>query len=121
MQILDNDVPPADDTGNSTFSSHEIIAINVLTPFIQKDGAFTLTPKSINERRNGGVLLKNVQSAVDYLSSEKLTKYTTAESFQPDAFLRRDEAAKFFSVFAKEVMHKTADTTKKCEFNDLAS
>lgn len=66
------------------------------------------------------MLLKDVQAAVDYMAAEKLTKYTTAESFQADASLRRDEAAKFFGVFAKEVMHKRADTTKTCAFTDLS-
>lgn len=120
LSILDNDVPPPADTGSSTLSSHEIISLNVLTPFVQKGTSFILTAKGLSTRRNGGVLLKEVQGAVDYLSSQNLTKYTTAASFQPDASLRRDEAAKFFSLFAEQVMHKTPDESKTCAFTDLA-
>lgn len=122
LQILDNDVPPVEETGNNVvvFSSNEIIAMNVLVPFVQKNDNYVLTSKSLNERRNGGVLLKDPQAAIDYMASQKLTKYTTVESFQSDAPLRRDEAAKFFSLFAKQVMNKNINDTKECTFKDMA-
>lgn len=120
LQILDNDVPPVENTGSTTLTSNEVIAINVLTPFIQNSSGFMLTAKSLNTRRNGGILLKDVQGAVDYLAVQKLTKYTTAESFQADNPLRRDEAAKFFSAFAEQVIHQKADASKTCRFTDLA-
>ncbi len=122
LQILDNDVPPAEESGNNVvvFSSNEIIAMNVLTPFVQKNDTYALTSKSLNERRNGGVLLKDAQSAINYIAEQKLTKYTTVESFQPEAPLRRDEAAKFFSLFAKQVMNKSVNESKECSFKDMA-
>lgn len=63
--------------------------------------------------------MKDTQEAVNYLYDQKLTKYNTLASFQADTSLRRDEAAKFFSLFAIQVMKKQEDITKNCTFNDL--
>lgn len=50
-----------------------------------------------------------------------MTKFNTLESFQTDATITREQAAKFFAQFALKVMNKTPDTSLACTFKDEAS
>ena len=53
------------------------------------------------------------------MHDEGMTKYDTVEDFRPHDYLTREAAAKFFSVFTKQVLLKTFDTNKYCAFDDL--
>lgn len=66
------------------------------------------------------MLLEKYADAISYLHEQQLTKYDTEASFQTENHLRRDEAAKFFGLFATQIMKKQPDSTKSCEFKDLA-
>lgn len=48
-----------------------------------------------------------------------MTRYDTVEAFRPYDFLSRQEGAKFFSQFAKEVLYKVVDPKRSCAFTDL--
>lgn len=122
LQQIENDVPPSITTG-SNLETPIVDTTNGLigTIFLKTNDGFSLTSKGLNARLNGGILTKDIQDAISYMYDEKLTKYSTAESFNTEATLRRDEAAKFFSVFARTTMHKTEDATKTCSFQDIGS
>lgn len=119
-QIL-NDIPPTvSTTGDSETTEPTTSIVEELHgEFSIDDDRFLLTNKALNSRLNGWILTKDTTAAIDYLYQQKLTKYNTLQSFQSDNHLRRDEAAKFFSLFAKQVVKSTADTTKACSFKDL--
>lgn len=122
LSQIENDVPPTTISG-SNLDTPIVDTTNGLigSMFTKTEKGFLLTPKSLNERLNGGVLTKDMQEAVNYLYEAKLTKYNTTDTFQIDSPLRRDEAAKFFSVFAATTLNRTEDNSKSCSFTDLAS
>jgi len=117
---LQNDIPPVEKV--EIDDDLDVSISNTLPDgiFIKKERSFVLTPASLNARLNGGALVKDPADAIQYLYTQKLTKYNTLASFQSDAPLRRDEAAKFFWLFASQIMKKTEDQTKNCLFTDLA-
>ena len=57
--------------------------------------------------------------ALAWMNENGLTKYNTVDSYRPFDSLTREQAAKFYSEFAKKVLGKTADTTKDCTFTDI--
>jgi len=58
--------------------------------------------------------------ALTWMNEKGLTKYTTEDAYRPYDTLTREQAAKFFSEFAK-AMWKTADENAQwCDFSDLA-
>lgn|GEM_PF-6192193 len=93
---LQNDIPPVEKV--EIDDDLDVSISNTLPDgiFIKKERSFVLTPASLNARLNGGALVKDPADAIQYLYTQKLTKYNTLASFQSDAPLRRDEAAKFF-------------------------
>ncbi len=56
--------------------------------------------------------------AVTWMYNNWLTKFNTPDTFMYSRWLRRDEAAKFFVQYAKQLW-KTPDYSKKCNFKDL--
>ena len=90
------------------------------TLFMKTDKWFILHTTAKNARRNGGILIKSEQNAINFLYGKGLTKFNTLQWYQPEALLRRDEAAKFFGLFAMNVMKKSEDEAKECVFLDLA-
>lgn len=123
-QILNDVPPPVEQTGTTNSGTitevKDILSQYVGTLFTKSDNSFRLTSKALNARLNGGMLVKDAQDAVDFMYTEKLTKYNTIAAFQTETPLRRDEAAKFFSLFATQVAGKKEDATKNCTFKDLA-
>lgn len=59
-----------------------------------------------------------LQNAIDRMYNNWLTKFNTPDTFMYSRWLRRDEAAKFFVQYAKQLW-KTPDYSKKCNFKDL--
>ena len=56
-----------------------------------------------------------LDTAVTWLNTNGLTQYTTATTFKATINIRRDEAAKFFSVFAKNILKKAdISTSSSC-------
>lgn len=117
LEKLDNDVIP--DVPVNEWGETPTIQPALLQSFSVKENAFVLNGQSLTARRNGGVLLKDSQGAIDYLSKEGYTKYTTKEAFQINSPLRRDEAAKFLSLFA-QAAGSIKDDKKDCAFRDFA-
>lgn len=61
-----------------------------------------------------------LQEAILWMYEKWLTIFNEPVSFKAHNWLRRDEAAKFFVQYAKQVMGKTPDYTYQwCKFNDL--
>ena len=61
-----------------------------------------------------------INNAVSWMFEHWLTIHDTPKKFKYNNELRRDEAAKFFVQYAKEVLGKKPDYTKQwCEFKDL--
>jgi hypothetical protein len=48
-----------------------------------------------------------------------MTKYKTTKEFKGEDFVTREQASKFYTQFAVNVLYKVIDMTKYCEFNDL--
>lgn len=73
------------------------------------------------QNRNG-LVLTDTQTAIDYLYTQGLTRFSTANTFMADKNLRRDEAAAFFSRLARDVLWITPDTSlRECyNFTDLS-
>ena len=68
------------------------------------------------------IWLNELKSAINWMHSKWLTIFNTPESFMYQNWLRRDEAAKFFVKYAKEILGKTPDTSKLwCDFFDLVN
>ena len=65
------------------------------------------------------IWLNELKSAINWMYSKWLTIYNTPESFMYQNWLRRDEAAKFFVKYAKEVLWKTPNPNIWCDFFDL--
>lgn len=57
--------------------------------------------------------------ALEWMHNFGLTRFGTPEKFRPYDVLSRQEAAKFFSQFAKEILYRTIDQTKYCYFDDM--
>ena len=61
-----------------------------------------------------------LNTAISWMNSNWLTKFTNAITFMSTKNLRRDEATKFFVQYATEIVWLTPDISKtSCNFNDL--
>ncbi len=60
----------------------------------------------------------DMPAAVAYLNSVGITKYSDVSSFRPNDSITRQEAAKFYVEYAKAILKKVPDTSKKCNFTD---
>jgi hypothetical protein len=61
-----------------------------------------------------------LKNAISWMYKTWLTSKKTPEAFNYSRSLRRDEAAKFFVEYAKNVLHKKPDYSRQwCIFNDL--
>gem|GEM_PF-5884560 len=50
-----------------------------------------------------------------------MTRYAQVDTFNPDAFVTREQAAKFFVVFDRTVMGRDAETLMYCVYSDETS
>lgn len=62
----------------------------------------------------------DITPAVVRLHSNWLTKYSTYTGFQPETLITREQAAKFYSEFARTILHKQINTNTSCTFKDIA-
>ena len=61
-----------------------------------------------------------LDDAVTWMNTNWLTIFTTIKDYQPNNYIRRDEAAKLFVKFAKIVQKDTyKKTAEECKFSDL--
>ena len=62
-----------------------------------------------------------LDTAVTWLYQNGLTQYTTSTAFSANRTIRRDEASKFFSQFATNILKNTSRITKPAcgKFSDL--
>jgi len=60
-----------------------------------------------------------LQTAITWMYNSWLTMYNTIDNFLPNNTMTREEASKFFSVFAKIIFNKTEDTANTCSFRDI--
>lgn len=61
-----------------------------------------------------------LQTAITWMYNSGLTMYSTIEDFLPNNTMTREEASKFFSVFAKTIFNKTEDISNTCSFKDIS-
>lgn len=54
-----------------------------------------------------------------WMVDQGMTKYVLIKEYDPHAQVTREQAAKFFSVFSKEVLYEVLDMWKYCSFDDL--
>jgi len=57
--------------------------------------------------------------AVEWMHANGMTKYDNYDDFRSFDVLSRQEAAKFFSEFAINILYKDIDQNKFCGFDDL--
>lgn len=60
----------------------------------------------------------DLSSAVSYLNTMGITKYSDVESFRANDSITRQEAAKFYVEYAKTILKKVPNTSKTCNFTD---
>lgn len=63
---------------------------------------------------------EQLQDAIERMYNQWLTKYDTIDAYLPNKNMTREEAAKFFGVFAVEQFGKTEYNTNNCDFNDIS-
>jgi hypothetical protein len=51
----------------------------------------------------------------------EMTKFATIAEFQPDSYVTREQAAKFFVAFDRVVMGRDAETLMYCVYSDEAT
>lgn len=64
---------------------------------------------------------KELQDAITRMKDSWLTKYSTISSFMPFNTMKREEAAKFFSVFATTAFAKEENPDTSCVFTDIGT
>lgn len=62
---------------------------------------------------------KELVAAISWMYEMWLTTYGTVNTFMWEDYLTREQASKFFVEFAKKVLKKTVDGTKKVSFKDI--
>lgn len=65
------------------------------------------------------ILTAKLQFAISWLYINWLTTYGTVAEFMPDDYLTREQASKFFVLFAKKILKKSVDTKKSVSLSDL--
>lgn len=97
---------------------------NIMDAFVVVEGTnvgATVSPGSTTT--NVGFTLSNdeLQKAITRMYNAGLTKYDTKQTFLPNNTMTREEASKFFGVFAKNEFQKIENTDTPCSFTDLLS
>lgn len=62
---------------------------------------------------------EQLQNAITWMYIVGLTSKSTLADFLPNDTMTREEASKFFGVFAKNEFNKTEDYTLPCDFSDI--
>lgn len=65
--------------------------------------------------------VRDLQAAITRMYSKGLTKYDTIATFMPFSNMTREEASKFFGVFASWEFLKTEYPNNMCDFTDIKS
>lgn len=53
-----------------------------------------------------------------WMYTNEMTKYAKVVDFQPDSLVTREQAAKFFVAFDREVMGRDMETMMYCVYSD---
>jgi len=62
----------------------------------------------------------NIQDVISWMYDNWLSIYSTAATFTPEKNIRRDEAAKFITVFAYSILNQQGKESPECyTFNDI--
>jgi len=64
--------------------------------------------------------IEKLENAITWMYNAGLTIYNNKEDFLPNNYMTREEASKFFSVFAKEEFSLQEDPNKVCNFLDIS-
>ncbi len=81
--------------------------------------AITLTSMGVYAQAEPSSQNIELKAAVEWMHTNGMTKYDNPDEFRSDDVLTRQEAAKFFSEFAINVLYKDIDQNKFCGFDDL--
>jgi len=65
------------------------------------------------------IWLNELRMAINWMYDRWLTIFNTPDTFMYKNWLRRDEAAKFFVKYAKDILWKTVNSNDWCDFFDL--
>lgn len=87
------------------------VLVTILTVTFVNIGVYALAESSSQDIE--------LQAAVEWMHTNGMTKYNNPDEFRSDDVLTRQEAAKFFSEFAINILYKDIDQNKFCGFDDL--
>ena len=62
---------------------------------------------------------EDLQKVITWMYDNGLTSKSTVADFLPNDTLNREQASKFFSVFAKKIYNKTKVLSDSCGFSDI--
>jgi len=86
---------------------------------IEWDNVWTkIAPINMATETTTSVNSEELQTAVTWMYSKGLTSKSTVADYLPGNTMTREEASKFFSVFAKTIYDKSENSTTLCSFND---
>lgn len=64
---------------------------------------------------------KAFKKSLAFGATYELTRYNGTEDYRPTSYIRRDEAARLFATFARNVLCRTPSLTYSDQFSDLAN
>ena len=74
---------------------------------------------SIIDQQNA--VTKTFKKSLAFGATYELTRYNGTEDYRPTSYIRRDEAARLFSTFARNVLCRTPSLTYSDQFSDLGN
>lgn len=74
---------------------------------------------SIIDQQNA--VTKTFKKSLAFGATYELTRYNGTEDYRPRSYIRRDEAARLFATFARNVLCRTPSLTYSNQFSDLAN
>jgi len=102
--------PPADTTYINPYC---YTFLNIAPPIVQQPDVSPVTDPQDPRRMN------EVQSAITWMYSKHLTSYDTVATFQPAQNITREQASKFYGMFARDIIWKSPNPGLPCTFSDI--
>ena len=62
---------------------------------------------------------EDLETVIKWMYNQWLTMYDNIDQFLPNNTMTREEASKFYWVFAQKIYNKKENSTKKCNFSDI--
>ncbi len=72
-----------------------------------------------NDLDNSIESVDELETVIKWMYNQWLTMYDNIDQFLPNNTMTREEASKFYWVFAQKIYNKKENSTKKCNFSDI--